>query len=108
MIGLGRRVPVFAYGEVVDMRKSFDTLAAIVREQLGRDVPVPGTYKTVESSPQGLRAVLIAPIAGFHNPDTNQAAAIDVALFVLIIGGFLGASPRRARSTRASVARCRR
>ena len=38
MIGLGRRVPVFAYGEVVDMRKSFDTLAAIVREHLGRDV----------------------------------------------------------------------
>lgn len=38
MIGLGRRVPVFAYGEVVDMRKSFDTLSAIVREHLGRDV----------------------------------------------------------------------
>ena len=53
-------------------------------------MPVPGTYKTVDPSPQGLRAVLIAPIAGFYNPDTNQAAAIDVALFVLIIGGFLG------------------
>ncbi|HVH27226.1 MAG TPA: YfcC family protein [Vicinamibacterales bacterium] len=59
-------------------------------EQLDREVPVPGTYKTVESSPQGLRAVLIAPIAGFYNPDSNQAAAIDVALFVLFIGGFLG------------------
>ncbi|HET9363114.1 MAG TPA: YfcC family protein [Vicinamibacterales bacterium] len=59
-------------------------------EQLDKDVPVPGTYKTVEPSPQGLRAVLIAPIAGFYNPDSNQAAAIDVALFVLVIGGFLG------------------
>jgi transposase len=38
VIGLGRRVPVFAYGEIVDMRKSFDTLAAIVREHLDRDV----------------------------------------------------------------------
>ena len=59
-------------------------------EQLDKEVPVPGTYKTVEPNPQGLRAVLIAPIAGFYNPDSNQAAAIDVALFVLIIGGFLG------------------
>jgi uncharacterized ion transporter superfamily protein YfcC len=59
-------------------------------EQLDKDVPVPGTYKTVEPTPQGLRAVLIAPIAGFYNPDSNQAAAIDVALFVLVIGGFLG------------------
>ena len=59
-------------------------------EQLDKDVPVPGTYKTVDPNPQGLRAVLIAPIAGFYNPDSNQAAAIDVALFVLIIGGFLG------------------
>lgn len=38
MIGLGRRVPVFAYAEAVDMRKSFDTLSAIVREHIKRDV----------------------------------------------------------------------
>ena len=62
----------------------------VKNEQLDKDVPVPGTYKTVDPTPQGLRAVLIAPIAGFYNPDSNQAAAIDVALFVLIIGGFLG------------------
>jgi uncharacterized ion transporter superfamily protein YfcC len=41
-------------------------------EQLDKDVPVPGTYKTVDRNPQGLRAVLIAPIAGFYNPDSNQ------------------------------------
>ena len=51
----------------------------VKNEQLDRDVPVPGTYKTVDPNPQGLRAVLIAPIAGFYNPDSNQAAAIDVA-----------------------------
>jgi transposase len=38
MIGLGRRVPVFAFGQPVDMRKSFDTLSALVREHLERDV----------------------------------------------------------------------
>ncbi|HUO66517.1 MAG TPA: IS66 family insertion sequence element accessory protein TnpB [Gammaproteobacteria bacterium] len=38
MIGLGRRVPVYAYGDVVDMRKSFDTLSAIVREHIRHDV----------------------------------------------------------------------
>ncbi|WOK17944.1 YfcC family protein [Rhodopseudomonas sp. BAL398] len=29
-------------------------------------------------------------IAGFYDPDSNVANAIDVALFVLLIGGFLG------------------
>lgn len=38
MIALSRGVPVFAYSEIVDMRKSFDTLAAIVREHMKRDV----------------------------------------------------------------------
>lgn len=38
MIGLGRRVQVFAFAEPVDMRKSFDTLGAVVREQVKRDV----------------------------------------------------------------------
>ena len=56
---------------------------------LGRDVPVAGTYHEVESSPQGFESVLLAPIAGFYDPDTNEANGIDVALFVLFIGGFL-------------------
>ncbi len=32
----------------------------------------------------------MAPIAGFYNPESYEANAIDVALFVLVIGGFLG------------------
>ncbi|MFZ2100008.1 MAG: YfcC family protein, partial [Oricola sp.] len=59
-------------------------------EALGREVPVPGTYHEVEPSPQGPWDVLIAPIAGFYDPDSYEASAIDVALFVLVIGGFLG------------------
>lgn len=38
MIALGRGARVFAFGEPVDMRKSFDTLGAIVREQMKSDV----------------------------------------------------------------------
>ncbi len=59
-------------------------------EALGRDVPVPGTYKQVESNPQGPVEWFLAPIAGFYDPGSYEAAAIDVALFVIIIGGFLG------------------
>ena len=56
---------------------------------LGKDAPVPGTFHLVEPNPQGLRAILMAPIAGLYNPDTGMANAIDVAVFVLVIGGFL-------------------
>ncbi len=62
----------------------------VFNEALGRDVPVPGTYKEVEPNPQGFFDVVLAPIAGFYDPDTYEASAIDVALFVLVIGGFLG------------------
>jgi len=58
--------------------------------ELDKEVPVPGTYQTVESNPQGAVDVFLAPIAGFYDPDSYEAQAIDVALFVLIIGGFLG------------------
>lgn len=57
---------------------------------LDRDVPIAGTYQVVEPSPQGLFDIIMAPVAGLYNPATNQANAIDVALFVLIIGGFIG------------------
>ena len=49
----------------------------------GTKQPVPGTYKVVESNPQGLWEVINAPIHGFYE-------AKDIALFVLVIGGFLG------------------
>lgn len=61
-----------------------------LNEALGRDVPVPGTYKEVAPNPQGFVDIVLAPIAGFFDPGSYEARAIDVALFVLIIGGFLG------------------
>lgn len=38
MIVTARQVDVFAYAEPVDMRKSFDTLAVLVKQELGRDL----------------------------------------------------------------------
>ncbi|OQX40244.1 MAG: C4-dicarboxylate ABC transporter [Oceanospirillales bacterium LUC14_002_19_P2] len=58
-------------------------------ETIGKDVPIAGTYHHVEPNPQGFEDVVLAPIAGFYNPDSYEANGIDVALFVLIIGGFL-------------------
>lgn len=50
------------------------------------EAPIPGTYEQLpeeETTPQGISDVMTAPINGFYD-------AVDVALFVLIIGGFLG------------------
>lgn len=61
-----------------------------MNEEIGREVALPGTYHTVEANPQGPIDVLLAPTAGFYDPDSYAANAIDVALFVLLLGGFLG------------------
>lgn len=45
--------------------------------------PIAGTYQTVEANPQGLWNILSAPITGFKE-------AIEVILFVLVLGGCLG------------------
>ena len=63
-------------------------------EALGRDTPVPGTYQVVESAPQTIVDAFFAPIAGFYDPAEYVANAIDVSLFVLVIGGFLGVVTR--------------
>ena len=62
----------------------------IENAELGKSVPVPGTYEQVAANPQGILDVFLAPIGGFYNPQSYEAQAIDVALFVIIIGGFLG------------------
>lgn len=45
--------------------------------------PIPGTYHSVPSNPQSFKDVVLAPITGF-------AEAVDVIIFVIVIGGFLG------------------
>ncbi|MEJ2765739.1 YfcC family protein [Photobacterium sp. MCCC 1A19761] len=62
----------------------------VMNEELGKQVPVTGTYQPVDSNPQGVVDVLLAPIDGFYDHNSYEAAAIDVSLFILVIGGFLG------------------
>ncbi len=62
----------------------------VASEALGKELPVAGTYAATEANPQGVFDVILAPIAGFYDPGSYTANAIDVALFVLMIGGFIG------------------
>lgn len=39
----------------------------------------------------------MAPIAGLYDPESGQAGAIDVALFILIIGDSSGSSLKPGR-----------
>ena len=57
---------------------------------LNKQVPVAGTYAVAEPAPQGIVDIIMAPIRGFYDPAAGTANAIDVALFVLVIGGFIG------------------
>src|SRR5690554_7923513 len=62
----------------------------VMSAEVGREIAVPGTYQVVEAKPQGFVDVMLAPTAGFYNPDSYVANAIDVALFVLFLGGLWG------------------
>ncbi|HIF9277685.1 TPA: YfcC family protein [Photobacterium damselae] len=63
-------------------------------ETLGKMVPLVGSYETVASNPQGIIDILMAPIQGFYDPGEYMARAVDVALFVLVIGGYLAVVTR--------------
>jgi len=47
------------------------------------DTPIAGTYHQVDQQPQGPGDVILASFQGFYD-------AVDVALFILMVGGFLG------------------
>lgn len=57
-------------------------------------VPLVGSYQTVTSNPQDIIDILMAPIQGFYDPGEYMARAVDVALFVLVIGGYLAVVTR--------------
>jgi len=63
--------------------------------------PISGSYHEVEQNPQGFDAIIMAPILGMYGTEHDDGSisgggagslfgAIDVAMFVLVIGGFLG------------------
>ncbi|AGH81052.1 arginine repressor [Psychromonas sp. CNPT3] len=61
-----------------------------MNESLGREVPIPNSFTIIESSPQGFFQTLMAPISGFYDPSSGMIGAVDVSLFILMVGGFLG------------------
>ena len=82
----------------------------IESETVGREIAVPGTYVEVDPNPQGIVDIFMAPVAGFYDPDSYAANAVDVALFVILLGGFLGvvnASGAIDTGIRRSMARLR-
>jgi uncharacterized ion transporter superfamily protein YfcC len=78
--------------------------------------PVPGTYQQVDPNPQGAGDMILAPINGMYGIQGTDGqistyaegalyGAIGVALFVLMIGGFLGVTMKTAPSTLGSARR---
>jgi len=64
-------------------------------------VPIPGTYHTVEPNPQRLSDAFMAPVSGMYGLQNAEGyvgpyevgelyGAINIALFILMIGGFIG------------------
>ena len=47
------------------------------------DVPISGTYHETEQNPQGAGDIVLASFHGFYD-------AVDVCVFILMVGGFLG------------------
>ena len=78
--------------------------------------PIPGTYHTVEANPQKLlQSALKGPINGMYGIEAEDGSvdvwnsgdlfgAIDVAMFVLIIGGFLAVTMKTG-AINAGIAR---
>jgi len=51
--------------------------------KIRKPVSIPGTYSEEGASPQGFMEIIYAPIRGIYD-------SMDIILFVLIIGGFIG------------------
>lgn len=69
--------------KVLDSLKLRIELSTFTEGKIRRPVSIPDTYTEQESSPQGLMAIIYAPIKGIYD-------SMDIILFVLIIGGFIG------------------
>lgn len=51
---------------------------------------IANTYQQIDSNPQSVWDILMAPVYGMVGGDKNPSPAIGVAFFILVIGGFLG------------------
>ena len=46
-------------------------------------VAIPGSYEEIESNPQGIKDIILAPIEGVYE-------TVDIMMFVFVIGGIIG------------------
>ena len=69
--------------QALDDRNIVVSLETFKEGKIKKPISIPGTYQKVASKPQGFFEILFAPIKGIYE-------AIDIILFVLIIGGFIG------------------
>ncbi len=53
--------------------------------------PIAGTFHITQSNPQGLGAIILAPVNGFMD-------SVDIILYTLVIGGFLAVVMKAQRS----------
>lgn len=74
---------VAATQEALSQRSIHIDLEKFKEGKIKKPVSIPGTYTQGEAKPQGLLDILFAPLKGIYE-------AIDIILFVLILGGFIG------------------
>ncbi|MBO3697600.1 YfcC family protein [Roseivirga sp. E12] len=83
LVNGSNEVELPANQEVLDSLGLNMELSKFEEGKIRRPISIPNTYNEQDSAPQGLREILYAPIKGIYQ-------SIDIILFVLIIGGFIG------------------
>ena len=69
--------------EALDSRGISIQLSKFKENKIKKAISIPNTYVPQHGHPQGVQAVLFAPIKGIYD-------SIEVILFVLVLGGFIG------------------
>ena len=69
--------------EALDSRGISIQLSKFKENKIKKAISIPNTYVPQQGHPQGVQAVLFAPIKGIYD-------SIEVILFVLVLGGFIG------------------
>ncbi len=82
-IGKDTTIEYAATQAVLDKFKIKADIEKFLNNKIKKPVAVPNSYYEVEANPQGLTAFVQSPLRGVQE-------GIDIILFVLIIGGFIG------------------
>ena len=69
--------------EVLDKLNINLSVNKFTEEIIKKPIAIPGTYKRIPQSPQGIVEIIKSPVAGV-------ADSVDIVIFVLILGGVIG------------------